>query len=380
MTQGMLKGKCIVLGVTGSIAATDVVRLCHQLRREGAVVQCVMSPAACGIISPDALTYATGRDTITRCTGMVEHVEYCGEGGKADLFLVVPCTANTIGKIACGIDDTPVTTFATTAIGRGIPVVIAPAMHESMYRHPAVNENLDRLTRWGIEIIPPRIEEGRAKIAGIEEIVLHAKRALGGKLLAGKHVLVTSGACREPVDDVRVLTTRSTGMMGRALALEAFLLGADVTVVHNGQFPCIRNIFVSTADEMRAAVLNECATGVVDYYLSAAAISDFAPVRVDGKIPSGKPVTLHLNPLPKLLGQVCKEGKEEPVTVAFKMGGDGEAQARSMLDGGARMVVVNSPDVMGSAGGEFVFLSRDKREEVRCTKEELAGELWKRLL
>ena len=82
MTQGVLKGKCIVLGVTGSIAATEVVRLCHQLRREGAVVQGVMSQAACGILSPDALTYATGRETITRCSGMVEHVEYCGEGGK----------------------------------------------------------------------------------------------------------------------------------------------------------------------------------------------------------------------------------------------------------------------------------------------------------
>lgn len=376
----VLKGKCIVLGVTGSIAATEVVRLCHQLRREGAVVQGVMSPAACGILSPDALTYATGRETITRCTGMVEHVEYCGEGGKADLFLVAPCTANTIGKVACGIDDTPVTTFATTAIGRGIPVLIAPAMHESMYRHPRVKENLATLMQMGIGIIPPRIEEGRAKISRNEEIVLHAKRALGGFPLAGKHVLITSGACREPVDDVRVLTTRSTGMMGKALALEAFRLGAEVTVVHRDWFPCIKNISISTADEMRSAVMAECTKGTVDYYLSAAAISDFAPDHVPGKIPSGKPVTLHLRPLPKLLPQVCKNGKDHSVTVAFKMGTDGEEQARSIINEGARLVVINSPDVMGSTGGDFVLLSRDIREEIRCTKEELAGELWKRLL
>jgi phosphopantothenoylcysteine decarboxylase/phosphopantothenate--cysteine ligase len=379
MTQGVLKGKCIVLGVTGSIAATEVVRLCHELRREGAVVQGVMSPAACGILSPDALTYATGRETIIRCTGMVEHVEYCGEGGRADLFLVAPCTANTIGKIACGIDDTAVTTFATTAVGRGIPVVIAPAMHESMYRHPAVKENLGRLAGWGVDIIPPRTEEGRAKIAGIEEIVLHVKRGLGGGALSGKRVLITSGACREPVDDVRVLTTRSTGMMGRALALEAFRLGADVTVVHRDSFPCIKNITVSTAEEMRNAVLKECATGSVDYYLSAAAISDFAPDQVTGKIPSGKPVSLHLIPLPKLLPQVCKAGKERPVTVAFKMGTGVEEQARTMLNEGARMVVINSPGVMGSTGGDFVLLSGDNREELRCTKEGLAEELWKRL-
>jgi phosphopantothenoylcysteine decarboxylase / phosphopantothenate---cysteine ligase len=380
MTDGVLKGKCIVLGVTGSIAATEVVRLSHELRREGAIVQGVMSPAACGIISPDSLTYATGRETITRCTGMVEHVEYCGEGGKADLFLVAPCTANTIGKVACGIDDTPVTTFATTAIGRGIPVVIAPAMHESMYRHPAVIENLDRIRRWKIDIIPPRIEEGRAKIAGTEEIVLHVKRALGGKALEGKKVLITSGACREPVDDVRVLTTRSTGRMGRELALEAFRLGADVTVVHQDRFPCVTNITISTADEMREAVLKECALGTVDYYLSAAAISDFAPEQAEGKIASGKPVTLQLNPLPKLLPQVCVNGKPGPVTVAFKMGRDGETQARSMINEGVTMVIINTPDVMASAGGDFTLLFPDKKIELRCTKEELAGEVWKRLL
>jgi phosphopantothenoylcysteine decarboxylase / phosphopantothenate---cysteine ligase len=380
MTPGALKGKCIVLGVTGSIAATEVVRLCHQLRREGAVVQGVMTPAAWGIISPDAITYATGRETITRCSGMVEHVEYCGEGGKADLLLVAPCTANTIGKIASGIDDTPVTTFVTTAVGSGIPVVIAPAMHESMYRHPGVKENLDRLVNWGIDIIPPRVEEGRAKIAGIEEILLYTKRALGGRSLCGKHVLITSGACREPLDDVRVLTTRSTGLMGRALALEAFRLGADVTVVHRDSFPCIRNITVSTADEMRAAVLNECSLGTVDFYISAAAISDFAPERVAGKIPSGKPVALNLCPLPKLFPQVCKNGKGHPVTVAFKMGTGVEGEARAMVNGGAGMVVINSPDVMGSKAGDFVLLTGDNRDELRCTKEELAEELWKRLL
>jgi phosphopantothenoylcysteine decarboxylase/phosphopantothenate--cysteine ligase len=168
--------------------------------------------------------------------------------------------------------------------------------------------------------------------------------------------------------------------MGRALALEAFRLGADVTVVHRDRFPCIKNLIVSTADEMRAAVLNECSSGTVDYYISAAAISDFAPAQVAGKIPSGKPVLLNLNPLPKLFPQVCRNGKRHPVTVAFKMGTRVEGEAMAMVNGGAGMVVINSPDVMGSEGGDFVLLSRDNREELRCTKEELAEELWKRLL
>ena len=132
-----LAGKQVVVAVTGSIAAVEIVRLIHDLRRRGAVVQVVMSNAAAGIISPESLTYASGRPAITRISGMVEHVLYCGDEGSADLLLIAPCTANTISKIACGIDDTPVTTFATTALGRGMPVLLVPAMHHSMFRHPA---------------------------------------------------------------------------------------------------------------------------------------------------------------------------------------------------------------------------------------------------
>ena len=151
MTVQTLAGKEIVIGVTGSIAAVETVKLIHALRRKGAGVQPVMSAAAQGIIHPDALTYASGRQTITRLSGLVEHVTYCGDGGSASLLLIAPCTANTLGKIACGIDDTPVTTFATTALGSGMPVLVVPAMHHSMYRHPAVvteHQNPQIVGRW----------------------------------------------------------------------------------------------------------------------------------------------------------------------------------------------------------------------------------------
>ena len=380
MSGTSLAGKLIVLGVTGSIAATETVKLCHELRRGGAEVQAVMTMAAGNIISPDALEYATGRPVITRCSGQVEHVLYCGEGGRADLLLVAPCTANTIGKMASAIDDTPVTTFVTTAVGRGMPIIIAPAMHESMYRHPGVCKNLETLEEWGIDIIPPRIEEGRAKIATIEEIVLHCRRGVSGQPLKGSHVLITSGACREPVDDVRVITTRSTGMMGRALAMEAFCLGAEVTVIHEGTFPCVGNIHVSTAGEMGDAVYAFCDKNPVDFYLSAAAVSDFAPERVPGKIPSGDPVTLHLTPLPKIIEGIRKKTGRDAIIVAFKVGSDAESKARLMLDHGIDLVVVNPPEMMGAEGGTFVILTRQGRDEIRCTKQQLAGELWKRLL
>ena len=377
MTRKTLVGREIVIGVTGSIAAVETVKLIHALRRRGAIVQPVMSAAAQGIVHPDALTYASGRDTITRLSGRVEHVVFCGDDGSADLLLIAPCTANTIGKIACGIDDTPVTTFATTALGRRMPIVIVPAMHHSMFRHPAVIENVHILRDWGIEFAGPNVEEGKAKIADITEIVLRCERAVLGKPLASKRVLITSGPCREPVDDVRVLTTRSSGQMGRELALEAFRLGADVTVVHRDTLLCVTNIFADTAEEMRDAVERYFQQKAPDIYISAAAISDFAPVRTEGKIPSGKPVALELDPLPKLLDFVL----ETPNTtvVAFKIGKETRAAAQVLLDRGTAMVVTNTPASMGTKTGDYRILTKEGSIQIDGDKEEIAAAIWQHL-
>ena len=373
-TVQTLAGKEIVVAVTGSIAAVEIVKLIHALRRCGASVQPVMSVAAAGIVHPDALTYAAGRETICRISGLVEHVTFCGDGGSADLLLVAPCTANTIGKIACGIDDTPVTTFASTAIGSGVPVIVVPAMHHSMFRHPAVAGHLRTLAGWGVVIAGPVIAEGKAKIAPVEEIVLRCERACTGGPLLGKKVLVTSGSCREPVDDIRVLTTRSTGRMGRALALQAFRLGADVTVVHRDTFPCVNNIRADTAAEMCEAVLRSFGQGNADIYVSAAAISDFAPRRTGGKIPSGKPVSLALEPLPKLIDEV-KE-RFSPEIIAFKLGTGQEDNARKMIAGGIRMVLVNAPETMGSEDGNYTMMTVEGAVPLSGSKEAIAAEVW----
>lgn len=133
----MLEGVNVALGVTGSIAAVKTVELAHELRRQGAEVRGVMTGSAQGIIHPWAVEFATDNEVVTEITGSVEHVELCGNDGWADVFLIAPTTANTVGKIAGAVDDTPVTTCATTALGADTPVVIAPAMHEPMYDHPA---------------------------------------------------------------------------------------------------------------------------------------------------------------------------------------------------------------------------------------------------
>ncbi|MCK4718489.1 MAG: DNA/pantothenate metabolism flavoprotein, partial [Thermoplasmata archaeon] len=203
----VLEGKTIVLGVTGSIAAVETVKLARELTRLGARVIPVMTHAAARIIHPDALWFACGTPAITELTGAVEHVALCGDvPDHADLLLIAPCTANTIGKIAYGVDDTPVTTMATTALGTGIPVVLVPAMHGSMYENPMVAENLDKLSAAGIIFTGPKIEEGKAKMASQDDIVLESLRALGPRKLEYTRVLVIAGPTREPVDSMRTLT------------------------------------------------------------------------------------------------------------------------------------------------------------------------------
>jgi len=160
----------VVLGVCGSVAAIEAPKLARELIRRGISVKCVMSNSATGIIHPNVMEWATGQEVITEITGGVEHVRLCGVDGEASLLLICPATANTISKIASGIDDTPVTTFATTALGSGIPIIIVPAMHSSMYKNPFVVENLKKLKKNKIKIIEPRFEENKAKLADVKKI------------------------------------------------------------------------------------------------------------------------------------------------------------------------------------------------------------------
>lgn len=377
-----LTEKLIVLCVTGSIACVETVKLCHALRRRGAEVQAVMSAAACGIIHPDALTYATGRDTIITISGHVEHVTYCGDEGVADLVLVAPATANTIAKIACGIDDTPPTTFVTTALGNTrekIPVIIVPAMHKAMFRHPAIPNHLSQLAEWGITVIEPRIEEGKAKIADIDAIVLACERACSTHTLAGTSVLITGGRCEEPVDDIRILTTRSSGTMGVELARAAYRSGADVTLVHNEGAPALpplpnlKTIQTTTAASMHTAVIDIIQHNKPDIYISAAAISDYAPEPYLGKIESkDAPITLTLNPLPKLLKRVFEFNVQ--TIISFKLGETALKDARHIITNTPEiaMVIANTTSNMGGATGSIQICSRSKEVTVHGSKEILA--------
>src|SRR5205809_854129 len=205
-----LQGKTIVLGVTVSIAAVECVKLAHELIRHGAEVHAVFTRSATEILHPNALQYATGHPGETQITGPMEYLEMCGRDGKADLLLIAPCTSNTIGKIAQGIDDSTVTTYAANALGSGIPILIAPAAHESMMDNPAVAANVRRLQELRVELVEPKREEDKAKMADIETIVARVIRRLGPKDLLDMRVLVVAGSTVEPIDDVLTLDLQPT--------------------------------------------------------------------------------------------------------------------------------------------------------------------------
>jgi len=293
-----LEGKTVIVGVTGSIAAIETVKLIRELKRKGAIVHVVTTPAARQVLHSNALEYASQNPVINKLTGKVEHVAFLGKDGSADMLLIAPCTANTIGKVAHGIDDTPVTTCAVTAIGSDKPVVVVPAMHLSMYSQLLIRENINRL-RQLVHFVWPRIEEDRAKFADTSEIVLTVERLLSQWDLAKKNVLITSGATIEAVDPIRILTTRSSGRTGKEIAYEAFRRGADVTIVHDSTAQLVNQIRVESAAEMSDAVLMELEKGY-DIFINAAAISDFTVDKHDKKIRSGQALHLDLRNVPKL--------------------------------------------------------------------------------
>jgi phosphopantothenoylcysteine decarboxylase/phosphopantothenate--cysteine ligase len=392
----MLEGVNVALGVTGSIAAVTTVELAHELRRRGASVRAIATESAQGIVHPWALEFATGESPITEITGDVEHVELCGRDGWADVLLIAPATANTVGKVAAAIDDTPVTTAATTALGAGVPVVIAPAMHEPMYDHPGVLDAIERVESWGVAFVDPRIEEGKAKIATADAIALATAQAIGDRPLADRHVVVTAGATAERVDPVRLLTNRASGRTGRAVARACRARGAEVTLVQGmgGPAPADADALdadptayatverVESAAEMVAATAEAVADA--DALVSTAAVADYTVAARDEKIRSGQSeLTLALSPTPKLLDEV-RDARPDLSVVGFKTetSGDDAAmveRARDLRERvGCAFVVANDAGVMGAADTRALVVD-DGVDEYEGSKSGLGGRVADRL-
>jgi len=281
-------------------------------------VHAVLSDDAAKLVTPWTMEFATGNPVIEVIDGKVQHVSLLGvTQGKADLLLIAPSTANTISKIACGIDDTPVTTMATTAIGSGTPVMIAPAMHLAMYQNPFVMSNVKKLVAAGIEMIGPRIEGKKAKVAENDEIVAKVIRRIGRRDLVGRKVLVIGGSSEEPIDEMRVITNRGTGATGVHLAMAAFQRGAEVELWMGRCLVPIPGFLdverFATVDDLLDLVKRK---GRQDAVIVPAALGDYSPKPSKGKIPSGKAgLELILRPLPKVLEALRPKAK---VLVGFK--------------------------------------------------------------
>jgi phosphopantothenoylcysteine decarboxylase/phosphopantothenate--cysteine ligase len=379
-----LKGRKIVLGVTGSIAAVETVKLCRELIRHGADVHVVMSKDAQVIVHPWALEFASGRPVTTEIDGRVQHVAFCGDvPDRADLLLIAPATANTISKIACGIDDTSVTTFATTALGSGIPVMIVPAMHHSMMAHKIVLENIKKLEKLGVVVLAPKVEESKAKMPSMDAIVSSVIAAIGKRDLAGRKVLVIAGATEEPIDDIRVVTNRSSGETGVELARAAHERGAEVELWmgrHEIVLPeHIKTIKFSTFNDLVRLTKGRR----FDIVFFPAAVSDFSPKKTTGKISSEQArLTIELKRNPKLIDSI-----KARVMIGFK------AQSRVSDDqlieeslklvkrAKCALVVANIVEKVRPGRTSVVIVERDGDSElVEGTKQQVADKIIDRVV
>ncbi len=376
-----LSKKRIVLGVTGSIASVETVKLSRELIRQGAEVIPVMSPAATKIIHPDAIWFATGNKPIIELTGATEHVTFCGRvKNPVDLLLISPCTANTISKIAYGIDDTSVTTFASTAIGSNIPILIVPAMHISMFDYKIVQKNIDICKKVGIEFVLPKIEKNKAKMANINEIVAYVIRETSKKDLANKRILVIGGPTAEPIDDVRVITNRSSGKTAVFLAKNAFYRGADVELWYGiGTEPTpsfIKTDFFESIDDI-IELIEKKDVKKFDVIIICAALSDYAPKKQKGKIKSGiEKLEIEFSPTPKIIPKIRKKSPKSKI-IGFKV----EDKRDNLIDAAKDLlennnieyVVANTISGFSGKGNEiWIIDKKGKSVHKKGNKEELA--------
>ena len=370
----MLAGRRVLVGVTGSIAAYRAAEVVRGLAREGAETRVVMTAAARRFVSPVTFATLSGHPVATRLFGGGPvHIELAR---FAEAVVVVPATANILGKVANGIADDLLSTVLLACTG---PVLFCPAMNASMYRHPAVQANIGRLKEMGYHFAEPGTgalacgEEGPGRLAEPEAILEHVRILLGPKDLAGLTVLVTAGPTREPLDPVRYISNRSSGKMGYAVARAAWERGAQVVLVSGptalaapGGFRLQR---VETADEMYEAVMvhfPDC-----DVLVMAAAVADFRPAaKTESKIKKdgGKGLVLDLVPTRDILAAAAKI-KTRQVIVGFaaeteRLAEMAVAKARAK---GCDLVVANDVTLPGagfeSDTNQVIFAFPDGRTQ-----------------
>lgn len=393
----MLKQKCVLLGVSSSIAIYKAASLCSALKKQGADVHVLMTENATKMMSPVIFEQLTGNracvDTFDR--NFPWQVEHVALAKKADLLLVAPATANVCAKLAHGIADDMLT---TTALACTCPKLIAPAMNTRMYENPVTQENLKTLTRFGWEVITPASgylacgDTGAGKLPEPETLLAHIIHTLAYPHdMQGLRVLVTAGPTREAIDPVRYLTNRSTGKMGYAIARAAAGRGAKVTLV-SGPTALSAPLFVETvpvesADDMFREVTTRAENA--DLIIKAAAVADYRPVTVaDDKIKKNDgDMTIPLTRTRDILGYLGQHRRPGQVLCGFSM------ETKDMLNNSRRklekknldLIAANNVKVPGAGfavdTNVLTLITRQGEEELPLlSKDEAAHRLLDALL
>lgn len=397
----MLKGKKIVLGITGSIAAYKACLILRLLVRQGAEVQVVITEAGKQFITPVTLSALSGKPVVSEFFATNDgtwhsHVDL---GIWADAMLIAPCTASSLGKMAHGIADNM---LITTYLSMKAPVFVAPAMDLDMYAHPSTQANIDRLRQVGNIIIEPQAGflasglEGKGRMEEPESIVATLEKYFEGEdngrsctaqgQLAGKKVLITAGPTYEKIDPVRFIGNYSSGKMGFALAEECSRRGADVVLVAGPvslqSSAAIRRIDVESADEMHAACVAEFAHA--DAAILCAAVADFKPAAVAAqKIKrEGDGLTLELAATHDIAAALGREKKGNQVLVGFALETNNEeTNAQKKLESkNLDFIVLNSLRNEGTCFGTDnnmvnIISATEKRQFGFKSKAEVAKDI-----
>src|SRR5512143_31061 len=397
-----LKGKFVVLAVTGSIAAYKSIELARRFTQAGATVQVVMSRSATEFVRPLTFQALTYRPVEVEMFEMQDEraAGHVAMGREADVVCIAPATAHVIARLAHGMADDLI---ATTVLATDAPIVIAPAMETHMWQNAATQDNIARLRARGVRVVDPESgplasgQVGPGRLAALERIeaaVAEAVASSGG--LAGRRVVVTAGPTQEPIDPVRFVSNRSSGKMGYAVAQALRDAGADVTLVSGptALHPPggVRLVPIETAAQLRDVVLAELASA--DAVVMAAAVADYRPADTkEAKLKKkdvGDALTLRMVQTDDVLGAVVARRRPGTIVVGFKAEtGDATAEAERMLsDKKLDLVVANDitdpSSVFGSDTDRVAFVSADgvealpvlpKLEVARRLAEKLAERL-----
>ena len=391
----MLKGKCVVLGVTGGIAAYKACEIVSRLKKLGAAVRVVMTEHACRFVAPLSFETLSGSQVYVSSFEHSYEIEHISLAKSADLMLIAPATANILGKLAGGIADD---LLSTTAMAMTCPVLIAPAMNSAMYRNAATQRNLDVLRERGMAFVGPESgvlacgDNDIGRMSEPEAIVKRVCELLCPKRdLEGKRVLVTAGPTREMLDPVRFLSNRSTGKMGYAVAEAAAARGADVTLV-SGPVTLdapkgVALVSITSTLELYDAVTSRAKEA--DIVIQAAAPADFRPAETaQHKIKKdGSGMTLALVPNPDIAAQLGRDKHEGQILVAFAAETDDlvDNAQKKLAKKNADMVVANDVTEPGAGFGvntnRVTLITReDQRALPLMSKRDVADAILDRAL